>query len=123
MGTNYYVMGPEGKRLPGVDSDDTGLLHVGKSSAGWVFCFRAHRNLDSPILSTEDWRRAIDGLVVRGPCSLFDEYGNRVDVDEFWQKVEKKKSPPDGRRGADDRNDRHSYADSEGNDFILREFC
>ncbi len=80
MGTNYYA------RLDACPhcgrSDDE--LHIGKSSGGWTFSFRAHEN----IRSWRDWQEFLAKPNVR----IFDEYGEEKTVTEFTQLVESKRS-------------------------------
>jgi len=111
MGTNYYVTyGP-------------GQLHVGKASAGWVFCFRGYD--DGPefrVATTEDWRKALDGLVRHGPERLLDEYGREFDLDDFWAGVVQRRKLR-GVKSAAGGPPHPVYADDEGNDFAMEEFC
>ena len=87
MGTNYYLQYIPKKRVGPVKT-----LHVGKSSAGWRFCFHYIKDLAENV---EQWRKLI------GLGSLWDEYDTIQVPDEFWEKVEAKQ---DGRYldGSDD---------------------
>lgn len=103
MGTNYYwheaCAGP---------CEHCGLqpVHVGKSSAGWSFGFRAYKHeivddehpdwgyrfespFGYPILSRADWRR----VFTERTGELIDEYGQKVDHPLVWLDNLK---PPDG---------------------------
>lgn len=108
MGTNYYV------EAPNTPWGETQRLHVGKSSAGWVFAFQVHNLDEVQLRTTEDWRKFLDGMVEHGPCRLLDEYGHEHTVEEFWEWVEKKKGLSRGDYGG-------TY-DDEGNDMCPYEF-
>jgi hypothetical protein len=104
MGTNYYLRKNICKECARYDE-----LHLGKSSMGWRFTFRAHN--DPHIHSTEDWKKRMkEGLI-------FDEYGCPVSEKEFWEIVEAKR---DGK--AHESYDNDSWKDADGNDFYNREF-
>ena len=107
MGTNYYVEAPPNPW------GDQQRLHVGKSSAGWVFHFEAHDLAEVKLTTTDEWRKFLDGMVANGPCVLRDEYGQEWSVEDFWEWVDLKKAQPS--YGGD-------YTD-EGNAFTRGEFC
>lgn len=106
MGTNYFF------RQKRCEHCGAGLLvgpalHVGKSSVGWQFLFRAHPDLG--ITSVADWRRRI----AEAPDGLFNSYDASVTQEDFWKMVEAKR---DGRRLDDDG------VDSEGYRIVEHEF-
>ncbi len=73
MGTNYYAIRrvdkcPHCKR-PAVEE----RLHIGKSSAGWVFKLRMHEDLG--ILDWEQWKTF---LYQTEGITIVDEYGTVV---------------------------------------------
>lgn len=80
MGTNYYV---KKNHCDSCDRYDT--IHIGKSSYGWVFMFRAHE--DIPLLSWKQWKEYLKGSKIQ------DEYGAPVDYEWFVKFVENEKSP------------------------------
>lgn len=85
MGTNYYTDGT----LPCKHCGRSGpALHIGKSSVGWRFLFASYPEHD--IKSAKDWREFLD----RAGVLIFDEYGDEVAPDTFWQLVEEKQSCP-----------------------------
>lgn len=58
-------------------------IHIGKSSAGWQFCFN-HNN----------WKYfhskpSLEEFLVSG--TIYDEYGRSVSPEDFWGKVHSKK--------------------------------
>lgn len=67
MGTNYYLSAPD---LPE-------RLHMGKSSAGWVFHWRGHLDLD--IASRGSWEDRFFGM----GAVIHDEYGTEVSPSDF----------------------------------------
>lgn len=78
MGTNYYAV----SRKPKLNRD---FLHVGKSSAGWMFLF--HGYLDEPLIikSIEDWYKTIR----EKDLVIFNEYGDEVELNDFINMVMK----------------------------------
>ena len=81
MGTNYYValdVCPHCGR--GEDS-----LHIGKSSAGWVFSLNTHP--EHGIKSLEGWQNFLRGKMV------FDEYGSRVTLAELLRVILRRSWP------------------------------
>lgn len=105
MGTNYYgIKIPTEKEKEeikkAVDGDEWGLvsdmlperIHLGKSSAGWEFCFD-HNYWQYFGKDYSQIKSFIEG------CSIFDEYGSSVTHEEFWGKVNYKKGEL---RGHDD---------------------
>lgn len=107
MGTNYYWRGNACDCCGRYD-----VIHVGKSSAGWVFGWHGVRLVpqpqpswsceqDDPIVAT--WGKSLDSaaawteLLRSGTGELWDEYGERQDVEEFLEFVASKRQPrPNG---------------------------
>jgi hypothetical protein len=108
MGTNYDLH----KNICGTCNRPEKILHIGKSSFGWTFSFRAYD--EWCIHSSEDWKREIP------QGKIFDEYGKEVTEKEFWELVEAKKVS--GRKHAQDYPSSDDWLDSEGNSFSRREF-
>lgn len=97
MGTNYYAI-----KIPTLkekkhfiklaDLNKWGELrnelpqeiHIGKSSAGWKFCFD-HNNWEYWGKTTESLKAFLD------TCVLYDEYGRDCTHDDFWALVDRKK--------------------------------
>lgn len=90
MGTNYYAI--EKSYKPNRQE-----LHIGKSSAGWKFCFQGYLYEDDycpHIQSIKDWKEYIKN----NNMLIFDEYNERISSKDFWNMVEKKqeeKNPED----------------------------
>ena len=119
MGTNYYVRTPPscgGKCDQHCKGEE---IHLGKSSAGWVFSFRAYPEpspfeneaVTWPVNDFASWLRLLD----LGP--VFDEAGCPVTVDDLLAKIE-------GKRGGLNHlyPELRDYLDDAGNHFIPREF-
>ena len=83
MGTNYYL------ELPGCDHCGRGgeRLHIGKSSAGWVFALRVYpeRNLHS----LSDWRRLLD----KEEGNIRDEYDKLISPDYMIKTITERSWP------------------------------
>lgn len=77
MGTNYYTDAKPPCPTCGHESEP---LHVGKSSAGWTFCFQ-----DLPELGLTSWRAWKAYLRNR---VILDEYGKQIDFSDFESMVE-----------------------------------
>ena len=94
MGTNYYAV----KNKPTVSSS----IHIGKSSAGWKFCF--HRvdkweNYinDEPLNTFPQWKKFLEEQTASGNIVIMDEYDRVVSLDDFLKMVEikQKENNPD----------------------------
>ncbi len=73
MGTNYFYRTNICNHCERAD-----VLHVGLSSSGWTFHFRAYRTLtgaDQDIVSVADWARLFKTV----PGVLVDENDNVID--------------------------------------------
>lgn len=76
MGCNFYLCAPHLDRLKD-DPDDFGL-HIGKSSAGWTFGWRAHDLLG--LTSRDAWEAFMRD---QGDVAIIDEYGAPHTFAEF----------------------------------------
>lgn len=74
MGTNYYLH--EKPKCESCGREDE-PLHIGKSSAGWVFGL--HVIPDEDINSLDDWQELWD----KDGSSIIDEYGSEITVKEM----------------------------------------
>jgi len=118
MGTNYYLR-VGGCPNPCAHCRAPELIHLGKSSAGWTFSFRAYPeagDIGRDDLGTAGivsdfaaWRR----LLNLGPIE--DEYGQPVAKDELLAKIESKRGGRDSLYGSD-------FRDAAGNRFTSAEF-
>lgn len=77
MGTNFYA---ESEPCPhcGKSSDK---LHLGKSSGGWKFALRAHKDLGIDSL------RALVDYIESKDMRVLDEYGLRYSLAQFVLRV------------------------------------
>ncbi len=91
MGTNFYWFKDEIKGEAGTPID-TGL-HIGKNSCGWVFHFASHPM--KYLISYYQWKE----FTKRG--YIYDEYGDHVFHDEFWEMVDDTKSDFNGHKPYD----------------------
>lgn len=87
MGTNYYVV----KNKPSVSEP----IHIGKSSAGWLFLFQAQdRTWDGVAWNDYDqlkqWLKTY--TVERNEYVIVDEYDEIVSYDDFICLVESKQN-------------------------------
>lgn len=71
MGTNYYIEGKPPCPHCGRGYEDE-RIHIGKSSAGWVFALHAHPELG--INGLNDWKR----FWTEKEKKIFDEYGRQI---------------------------------------------
>lgn len=107
MGTNYYgrIIPTEEKKEEMINAirdgrylDAISLLpyqvHIGKSSAGWQFCFN-HNNWEYFGKSVESLKEFLSS------CLIYDEYGESISFDDFWQFVESKKDGLDHKKYMD----------------------
>ena len=117
MGTNFYVRTPPscgGKCETHCHGED---IHLGKSSAGWAFSFRASPEpspLDPeavtwPVNDYASWHR----LLSLG--AVFDEYGKPWTAEELLVKIE-------GKRGGHSELYGDAFYDDAGNAFYPGEF-
>ena len=121
MGTNYYINKPC-PHCGATTGDSPDTLHVGKSSAGWVFLFQ---QIPGKADNTADWR-----YLIAKHGKVTSEYGIDLTPEEFWMMVEEKKKAENNRRHLDPKHTKSLiyppsdfyYTDEEDNDFGKREF-
>jgi len=112
MGTNYYVTRDT---CPMCNHAET-RLHIGKSSAGWKFCFHAINELN-----LKSYRQWMDYISECG--ALFDEYGREFTLDQFLKLVDSKQCDKDNTTEESWRSeDSFPYNDPDGYNFLAREF-
>lgn len=72
-------------------NDEEGEVHIGKSSGGWQFLFYLgiRKHIRGQSLKKED----IDAWLNSG--IIFDEYGDEISVDDFWDLIDRKKNDMD----------------------------
>jgi hypothetical protein len=116
VGTNYYV------RLPPCESPCAHCrgpeeVHLGKSSMGWSFTFRAwpareeseHSEIGPVVGDFAAWRRLLDLGEIR------DEYGAVHSREELLDRVEAKRGGLSELHGSD-------FLDGDGNRFVQVDF-
>ena len=144
MGTNYYTKYKE-KSCPNCkgsgkdyvtdypfNKDDcwtcygTGysFLHIGKSSAGWQFSFRAYEDLK--LTSYQDW---LEFLIDK---EIYNEYGEIVELKDLLELIKNKQTEDNLNHCTYCRKDKYPYViehgyndcflDKEGYSFTLTEF-
>lgn len=121
MGTNYYAIRKLPRSIKGkinemIENDlyDEAMslfnenyekIHIGKQSYGWKFLFN-YNHFKFYDLN----RDSIDLLLRNEDITLYNEYGEKVDIDEFWEMVDKNQ----------DKLDNMKYYDTlENKSFIL----
>jgi hypothetical protein len=110
MGTNYYYIVP---KCPTCGNRD--ILHIGKSSAGWKFMFRAHP--EKEIKAFRDWVRVLS----RGDGHIEDEYGRKIEFYEFLRMVYYKQEHEPQSHAVANPSD-NDYLDGDGFSFSRGEF-
>lgn len=129
MGTNYYLELKE-QVCPTCGHDSSRDLHIGKSSAGWVFGWRGYRASEwesSPagrdLTSPSEWFSYL-AEQVEGGRVIRDEYGREHSLEEFRSWVLAKRRPnPNGAQPSSHRdvcpNDTEHV---DGDDVLFHEF-
>lgn len=74
MGTNYYI------------NCEDNTVHIGRSSFGWQFIFQTNTNY------YESNKLGINRFLKLHKDQLYDEYGTNINIKDFWELVEKKRS-------------------------------
>lgn len=109
MGTNYYLH----ERRCDLCGKSDRVMHIGKSSGGWAFSFRAYDD----IRSETAWRGKIEEAVALGG-QIRDGFENVRTPDEFWSLVDEKRSL---KKHAVEH-PQYSFLDDKGNSFTDEEF-
>lgn len=108
MGTNYYLKSKPCETCGHCQTE----LHIGKSSMGWKFLFRAYF---SPIniTSFDEWL-----IELSNPQKIiYNEYNEKIELLELLELIESKA------KGKSQANlDRYFFQDEQGNDFCHNEF-
>jgi len=83
MGTNYYLMTKECPTCGHIKEEDK--IHIGKSSAGWVFALHVHP--DKGINSLEDWKKKWkEGIIKDGETTISIEDMTKIVEERSWIK-------------------------------------
>lgn len=89
MGTNYYAV----KNCPSL----AGPIHIGKSSAGWLFSFQSQNDKwrDPPVV-WNTYKQVIDWLhkntVEKTDYVILNEYDEIIPFDDFVELVQSKQN-------------------------------
>jgi hypothetical protein len=109
--TNFYLR-PTGA----CESQCSNWVHLGKSSIGWTFTFRAYPDPDTappavtwPVTDFASWRQLLD------LGGVFDEYGRHVVLADLLALIETQRGGLDDTYGSD-------FRDEAGNRFVPVEF-
>ena len=117
MGTNYYAV----KNRPTTGQP----LHIGKSSAGWLFCFHQIEDTwnDPPVIwntynQVKDWLKK--NTVESDNYVIMNEYDEIIPYDEFVAMVDRKQTDEHCRSNKDN----FRYCKNvDGYRFDDRDFC
>ena len=117
MGTNYYAV----RNRPTTESP----IHIGKSSAGWLFCFHQINDTwnDPPVIwntynQVKEWLKK--NTTDSDKYVILNEYDEIVSFDDFIEMVEKKQN--DENCKGNDENFRYCK-NVDGYRFDDRDFC
>ena len=112
MGMNFYLRLNTCEKCARYDE-----LHIGKSSMGGQFSFRAYdyEGAEPRIRSVKDW------LTLTQEGRIFDENGKEYSQRDFWSLVNSKKSEL-GNFAAAHRPSEWHYLDEDGFSMTNREF-
>lgn len=83
MSTNYYAV----RKEPCLYNRE---IHLGHSSAGWLFLFREH----DEIHTFPQFVRWLENNVDTGEWVLFNEYNERITKEELLEIIELKQNDP-----------------------------
>lgn len=100
MGTNYYVK--NGKECGNCGGTGRADVHIGKSSAGWKFCFNPFKK------SFKEWKEWLIGK------TIFDEYDREVPFEKFINLVEDKQKRDSTHWDKDEDPKYYETLDAEG---------
>lgn len=88
MGTNYYWEQPAGEQCPTCGHiDDTVRLHIGKSSAGWVFLL--HVIPEQNLNTLGDWKTLWETTAGQ----IRDEFGEAISVTDMIKEILERSYP------------------------------
>jgi hypothetical protein len=110
MSTNYYAKWPD--YPSGLEG-----LHIGKSSYGWEFLFRAHPGLE--LTTAAAWHRFLGHPWV----DIVTEDGTAVELDEFWAQVVSRSEVGAPRVDNEFEESATQWRDPSGARFAAYEFC
>ena len=109
MGTNYYAV----RKEPCVYDRS---IHLGKSSAGWLFLFEEH----DEIHTFPQFVKWLEDNVDTGEYVLFNEYNERITKEKLLDLIESKQNDPRCKRNPDNFN--YNVKNIDGYRFTQGEF-
>ena len=118
MGTNYYAV----RNRPSVSEP----IHIGKSSAGWMFLFKTQElQFNDPPAVWHSYREVTEWLDEyvgkRKLYVIMDEYDEEIKLEEFYEMIENKQKITSGDYS---RRKNFTYCDNvDGYRFSREEFC
>ena len=115
MGTNYYAV----RNRPSVEEP----IHIGKSSAGWMFNFREQNDKwHEPPVEWHTFEQVHDWLkqytVDTNEYVIMNEYDDLIDFDLFFQMIQQKQ-----KQDADNPDNFRYCKNVNGYRFSDRDFC
>ena len=90
-------------------------VHIGKSSYGWEFLFNYNN-----FKYYEPTRSSISDFLKKNKDCLFDEYGGKVDITEFWDMVDRKNGQLNNERYYMEPENRYHYIRDEFKDELRK---
>lgn len=89
MSTNFDLH--RQRPCPECGQQATTLLHIGKRSVGWVFCWQGLPAEQSPsgteLKDAESWREFLAREIKNG-AEIQSEVGTRMSLDEFFAEIQ-----------------------------------
>lgn len=108
MGTNYYAVkkvSNEKKKLmiellmedkyddfDELYNSELKKIHIGKSSCGWKFLFNYNH-----FKFYEPTKESINNFLSNEDVTIYNEYGDKISIDKFWEMVDLKKGGIDNK--------------------------
>lgn len=133
MGTNYYIVRKvddesisrlneslqEGKIyqseeiLDEIKSDM--IVHIGKSSYGWEFLFNYN-----DFKYYQPTRESLSEFIEKNKDNFYNEYNEKVDINEFWKLVDSKVGKMNNERYYQEPENRYLYYREESKENISK---
>ena len=109
MGTNYYAV----KKKPSLYKRN---IHIGKSSAGWLFLFRDNEEFHT----YPQFKKWLENNVDTGEYILFNEYNEEITKEELLNLIDRKQK--DERNLSNPENFYYDVKNIDGYRFTDRDF-